>query len=93
MTELTEACRRVLKENPNKYIHCVNEFDDVYQFVMLDNGVDVEDVSFVCDTPMINKKSGELVNGTMLDAFELGDYVQYTRTEIERMLNNSRKAS
>ncbi len=92
MTELIEACRKVLNKKPNKYIHCVNEFDNVYQFVMLDNGVDIKDVSFVCNTPMIDKRSGKLMGGTMLDALKMGDYIQHTREEIESLLS-SRKAS
>lgn len=93
MTSLVDACRKVLAQNPNKYIHCVNEFDDVYQFIMLNNGENNEGVSIICDTPMIDKKSGVLKDGTMLDAFKMGEYTQYSRDEIESILGNSRKAS
>lgn len=93
MIGLMEACQRVLDKNPNKHIHCVNEFDDLYQFIMINDGESIEEVSFICDTPMISKKSGELKDGTILDSFKMGDYVQYTREQIESILDVNRKAS
>lgn len=84
----------VLKKHENEYIHAVNEFDNAYQFVLLNNGEDPSTVSCVYWSPAVVKSTGELIDDAYFGhpIFQ-GEYIQHTRDEIESMLGNSRKAS
>lgn len=94
MFGLKEACQKVLTKHPGEYIHIVNEFNDSYQFVLLNNGEDANSVSCIYWSPAIIKSNGELIDDAYFGhpIFQ-GEYTQYTRTEIENLLGNSRKAS
>ena len=38
MDDLKKACLIVLDNNPGQYIQCILEYEDVYEFTMIDNG-------------------------------------------------------
>ncbi len=94
MVNLTEACQIILATHPNEYIHVVNEYENVFQFILLNKGEEVTDTTFVFWTPTINKIDGKCIEDVcgIEDVFQ-GEYTQYSRDEIESILGNSRKAS
>lgn len=84
MITLKDAAALVLSKHPDKYIHVVNEYDDWYQFVLLNNGETVGPMTFIFYTPAVNKHTGVLNDeATIMDDFTEGDYKQYTKEDIE----------
>lgn len=94
MIGLKEACQVILKEHPNEYIHVVNEYEDAFQFCMLNKGEEITDTTFIFWTPTVYKSDGRIDESVhILDRKLLGKYTQHTREEIDSILSNSRKAS
>lgn len=94
MIGLKEACQVILKRHPNEYIHVVNEYEDAFQFCMLNNGEELTDTTTIFWTPTVYKSDGRIDEKIhILDDKLNGEYIQHTRDEIESLLNNSRKAS
>jgi hypothetical protein len=86
MVSLKEACDKILKANPGQYIHVVNEYKDVYQFVLLNEGESIRYVTFIPYTPAIMKDTGEcLMDVCGSEEIFNGDYKQYTASDLERL--------
>lgn len=93
MIGLREACQEILKKHPDEYIHVVNEYEDAFQFCMLNKGEDATDTTFIFWTPTVYKSDGRIDEEIhILDDKLNGEFTQYTREEIESILGNSRKA-
>ena len=86
MVDLKQACDKVLSVHPGEYIHVVNEYEDAYQFILLNEGEEMTGATFVFNTPGVIKSTGILIDDAcdMDDIFK-GDYKQYTRSDIERL--------
>lgn len=93
MTTLKEACKKMLVARPNQYIHCVNEFAETFEFVMVPNGMKREDMQGTLCTDAVDKKDGTVRDTWMGDKLFKGNYKQYDRDYIENLLrepNSSR---
>lgn len=88
MITLKEACKIVLSKHPLEYIHCVNEYDETYQFILGTKGEKFTNGSSgLFDTPGIYKNTGELKDDAWLgdDIFK-GDYKQYSSEDLDKLL-------
>lgn len=94
MVSLKEACLKVLHAHPDEYIQIVNEYTDVFQFGLLNVGEKMSSQTAIICSPAVIKATGKLIDDTYFGhpIFQ-GEYTQYTREEIESILDNSRKAS
>ncbi len=78
MVALYEATKKVLSMHPNEYVHVVNEYKDVYQFMLMTVGEDVTGTTFIARTPAVNKRTGEVIdNACIVDDMFQGDYKQH----------------
>lgn len=86
MISLKDACKKVLSEHPGKYIHVVNEYDEVYAFILMNDGEQVTETTGILVPTTVYKETGEMTDDLWLyeDVFQ-GDYKQYTRQDIERL--------
>jgi hypothetical protein len=86
MITLKDAVELVLSKHPDQYIHGVNEYDDWYQFILLNKGETIGPMTFIFHTPAVNKRTGVLNNeATIMDDFTEGDYKQYSKEDIESL--------
>ena len=75
MITLDEACASILSKYPSEYIHNINEYDEVYQFFMMNNNEVITDTTFFCTTPIVDKKTGGIIEDVcIVDDIVQGDY-------------------
>lgn len=86
MISLKEACRTILSVNPDKYIHVANEYKDVYAFILMNKGENVNESTGILLMSTVDKKTGQITDNLFgfEDVFQ-GDFKQYTREELERL--------
>lgn len=88
MVSLIDACKIVISQFPNKYIHVVNEHETVYAFVLIDKGVKMTGQYGIVLFTIVSKASGAVEEGYLGIEDELqGDYKQYTAEDLERRYN------
>lgn len=94
MISLREACQKILAAHPKEYIHVVNEYDNVYQFCLLNKGEIVTDTTFIFWTPAVVKSDGRIIEKLCgVEKIFNGEYKQYNKEYIENLLrepNSSR---
>lgn len=83
MISLKDACQKVLSEHPGKYIHVVNEFDDVYAFILMNNGEQVTGTTGILVPTTVYKETGEMTDELLgyEDVFQ-GEYKQYKQEKL-----------
>lgn len=86
MVSLKQAYQNVLNKHPDEYVHCVNEFEGCYAFILLNKGEVAEGVTFFCEYTVVNKESGKMFEHVwIVDDMVQGDYKQYTKSDLERL--------
>lgn len=76
MVSLEEATKIVQSKHPKEWIYMVAELAECYQFWLLPKGEAWYPTTFVVDTPIVDRTTGELNDeGTMLDT-DLNNGVQ-----------------
>ncbi len=55
MDDLKKACLIVLDNNPGQYIQCILEYEDVYEFTMVDNGKEPNEPIMFNTFPAVEK--------------------------------------
>ena len=70
MITLDEACASILSKYPSKYIHNINEYDEAYQFFMMNNNEVITDTTFFCTTPIVEIMEDVCI----IDDIVQGDY-------------------
>ena len=85
MIGIKDACRKILSAHPNEYIHTVNEYDDIYEFVLLNKGEQVSDTIGLIFAPVMDKLTGEITEGLLLGerTFNKEPLKQYTDKDIK----------
>ena len=86
MVTLKEACKIISKTCPDQYIHCVNEFPKVFEFILVPNGLTIDDVGGsigIVDIPSVDKITGEVKYLCFDDSTLQGDYKQYSGDDIK----------
>ncbi len=86
MITLKDACKKILAARPNRYIHCVNEFKESFEFMMIPKGMTPNDMNGTLCSDAVDKEDGAVRETWMGDELFQGDYKQYSRSEIERLL-------
>ena len=87
MISLRDACELVLKDNPECYISCVNEYEKVYEFIVLGKGIRIEDYGLMLSTIAVEKETGVYLGWiSIADPLYDGPYKQYTKEYIEDLL-------
>ena len=86
MINLKEACRLVLSKHPGEYIHVVNEYENAYEFILLNKDEEPDEfISILCAT-VINKQTGQIKDSLLgMDPTCQGRYKQYAKEELEGM--------
>lgn len=86
MINLKEACKLILSKEPDKYIYVVNEYKDVYEFILLNKGEDAASATFLINTTVVNKHTGVIEDGLLgIGEAVQGDFKHYTKEELEGM--------
>jgi len=86
MDDLKKACLIVLENNPGQYIQCILEYEDVYEFTMVDNGKEPNGLIMFDTFPAVEK--GTLKYLGRLEAFDQhfkGDYKKLDIPDIEEI--------
>ena len=84
MITLKEAYNKVLYKHPKEYVHHVNEYNNYYQFILLNEGEKITDNLFIFNTPAVNKQTGELINdATIVDDIFKGNYERVSLSPTE----------
>ncbi len=86
MVTLKEACKIISKTCPDQYIHCVNEFPKVFEFILVPNGLTIDDVGGsigMADVPLVDKENGKVRYSNFMDPTVQGDYKQYSGDDIK----------
>lgn len=86
MITLKEACKKILEARPNQYIHCVNEYEETFAFVMVPNGYTRDDLGGTLCADAVDKKNGHVRETWFGDELFQGDYKQYTAKDLEGLL-------
>lgn len=87
MIDLKTACQNILSKYPNKYIHVVNEFDNVYGFILLNKEEKINECTGIFKITAMDKQTGQIMDDLLgFEAIFEGDYKQYTQKELERIL-------
>lgn len=86
MITLKDACKKILAARPNQYIHCVNEFEKAFAFVMVPEGMTRLEMGGTFYADAVDKEDGAVRKTWMDDELFQGNYKQYSRSEIERLL-------
>ena len=86
MIKLKEAYQNMLSKYPDKYVHVVNEYESVYEFLLVNKGEEVtENTCFMFTTDM-DKQTGVITDGLLgMGDKDLNNYKQYTQKELERL--------
>ncbi len=74
MITIDEACRHVMLGHPNEYIHCINEHEKVYAFVLPNIGERITDRSIMHEFSTVNKTTGKVETTSCLNELVIGDY-------------------
>lgn len=86
MITLKDACQKVLSKHPDEYIHAVNEYEQAYEFVLLNKGEQMTETIGFLFTTIVNKKTGNITEGQLLGEYGFGEtFKHYTREELERL--------
>ncbi len=87
MISLKDACTLVLKNNPGQYIHVVNEYERVYEFIVLGKGIRIEDYGLMLSTIAVEKQTGAYLGRlSIADPLYDSPYKQYPEECIEDLL-------
>ena len=87
MISLKDACEQVLKNNPKCYINCVNEYEKVYEFIVVGKRIRVEDYGLMLSTIAVEKETGVYLGYiSICDPLYDGPYKQYPKEYIEVLL-------
>ena len=86
MINLKEACQIILSKHPGKGIHVVNEWENVFEFILLNKEEIGSKPSGILPISTVNKKTGEVTDNLWgyEDVFQ-GDYKHYTHSDLERL--------
>ena len=90
MITLKDACKKVLSEHPGQYIHVVNEFEEAYAFVLLNEGEDIRGVTGILIPTTVYKETGEMTDDLLFyekfyeDVLQ-GNYKQYKQEELRNL--------
>ena len=80
MTNLKEACQKVLPKHPNEYIHVVNEYEQAYEFVLLNKGEQMTPTTGLLFAPIVNKETGDITEDLILGEYGPGKtFKQYNQ--------------
>lgn len=87
MISLKDACQKVLSNHPDEYIHIVNEYDGIYEFVLLKKGERITETTGLLFAPIVNKQTGEIIEGFLLGEYTFGNEIlkQHTHSQLERL--------
>ena len=86
MITLKNAISLVMRAHPDEEIQVVNEYNEAFQFILLPKGEEIGSMSFVYNTPGVDKVTGELLDGAnMLSKCFIGNYRQYSKKDIESL--------
>lgn len=85
MVTLKEACEIAKKALPGYYIHCVDEFENVYLFVMVLNGRTITEMDCGTAADIVDKRTGKYEFSDIGDKRLQGDYKQYRREDLEKL--------
>lgn len=86
MITLEEAYRKMTSDNPDRYVYCVNEFEEFYDFVMLKNGEKMTANYFKPWFTAIFKKDGRIEEIDWLDGDKYKYVKSYDGSEIKEMM-------
>ncbi len=68
MDNLKKACQIVIDKNPGQYIQCILEYADVYEFAMVDDGKEPNELIMFSTFPAIEKNTLKYLG--RLEAFD-----------------------
>ena len=84
MITLKEAYNKVLSKHSKEYVHHVNEYNNYYQFILLNKGEKITDGTFIFNTPAVSKQTGELIDdATIVDDIFKGNYEKVSLSQTE----------
>lgn len=85
MIGIKDACRKILSTHPNERIHTVNEYDDIYEFVLLNKDEQISENTGLIFAPVMDKLTGKVTEGLLLGERTLNKepLKQYTEKDIK----------
>lgn len=89
MITLEEAYQKMISDNPDRYVYCVNEFEEFYDFVMLKNGEEMTSNYFYPWFTAIFKNDGRREDIDWLDDDKYHYIRSYDESEIKEMIKRA----
>lgn len=89
MISLEKAYQKITSEFPNKYVYRVNEFEEFYDFVMLNNGEKMTSDFFWPFFTAIFKADGRREDIDWMDDEKYNWIRSYDESEIKEMMKRA----
>lgn len=79
-----DAYKKIVSDNPDKYVHVMNEYDDRYTFVLINKDEEVCDTTFVFWISVMDKHTGRIEEIPFYEAFANDDYTRIDISKFEK---------